>query len=327
VISEVTVLNVDAEWPPESINPAEEPREKDKARVCCRIHVLRGARIPGRISRVRLQFASSGAEHRDGAKPGACSAIGSWSSFRSQKGTMMTRLLTALVLGCCLAACSSSTAPSRTTTTATSVSLVPNQATLQTGHGLKFFVVTSYGQQSNGPLSPVLMPDGPGFAWSVAGMGCSGASCGTIDATGRFTAPAAVPDPAMVTVTATSVVDSTKSLEATVTLIPFESFSMNPTSVDFGKQMIDTASASRAVTVTNTGSTPQPVHGRFTGAPGQSHDFAQTSDCPSMLAVGASCTFNVTFTPSATGTRGATLNVDGIFDEEGLVNVGGTGTN
>ena len=35
------------------------------------------ARIDGRISRVRLQLASSGAEHRDGAKPGACSAIGS----------------------------------------------------------------------------------------------------------------------------------------------------------------------------------------------------------------------------------------------------------
>jgi hypothetical protein len=116
-------------------------------------------------------------------------------------------------------------------------------------------------------------------------------------------------------------------LEATVTLIPFESFSMNPTSIDFGNQMLYTASASRAVTVTNPGSMPQPVHGRFTGTPGQWQDFAQTNDCPSMLPVGASCTFNVTFTPSATGGRSATFTVDGIFDEEGLVNVGGTGTN
>ena len=40
-----------------------------------------------------------------------------------------------------------------------------------------------------------------------------------------------------------------------------------------------------------------------------------------MLAVGASCTLNVTFTPNATGGRGAILAVDGINDEEGFVNV------
>lgn len=55
----------------ESINHGEEPREKDNPSVCCRTHVLRGARIHGRVSRVRLQFASSGAEHRDRAKPEA----------------------------------------------------------------------------------------------------------------------------------------------------------------------------------------------------------------------------------------------------------------
>jgi hypothetical protein len=46
-----------------------------------------------------------------------------------------------------------------------------------------------------------------------------------------------------------------------------------------------------------------------------------------MLAVNASCTFNITFAPSATGSRHATLVVDGIFEEEGFVNLGGTGTN
>ncbi len=102
---------------------------------------------------------------------------------------------------------------------------------------------------------------------------------------------------------------------------------LNPTSVEFGNQMVNTTSAPRAVTVTNTGSTPQPVRGRINGTPGQWQNFAFTNDCPSMLAVGASCTFNITFTPSATGGRGAYLMVDGIFDEEGFVNVGGTGTN
>ena len=102
---------------------------------------------------------------------------------------------------------------------------------------------------------------------------------------------------------------------------------MNPTSVEFGNQMVNTTSAPRAVTVTNTGSTSQPVHGRMNGTPGQWQDFASTNDCPTMLAVGASCTFDITFTPSGTGPWGAALVVDGINDEEAFVNLGGVGTN
>ena len=102
---------------------------------------------------------------------------------------------------------------------------------------------------------------------------------------------------------------------------------MNPSSVEFGNQMVNTTSAPRAVTVTNTGSTPQPVRGRMNGTPGQWQGFASTNDCPTMLEVGASCTFKITFAPSATGSWRAYLVVDGINDEEGFVNVGGTGTN
>jgi hypothetical protein len=100
---------------------------------------------------------------------------------------------------------------------------------------------------------------------------------------------------------------------------------MNPTSVDFGNQMVNTTSAARAVTVTNTGSTPQPVGPRIDGTPGQWENFAYTNDCPTMLALGASCTLNITFTPSATGFRGADLVVDGTNEQEGFVNLGGTG--
>ena len=112
----------------------------------------------------------------------------------------------------------------------------------------------------------------------------------------------------------------------TVPFVPGQSFSVNPTSVLFGNQMVNTTSAPKAVTVTNTGSTPQPVFSRIGGTPGQWENFASTNDCPSMLAVGASCTFTITFTPSAAGGRGASLIVDGLTDEEGFVNVGGTGT-
>src|SRR4029450_195662 len=230
----------------------------------------------------------------------------------------MMRLLTPLVVGFCLAAgSSSSTAPS---TTQTGVAISPSSTTVLTGQVLQFLVLGGYGQQFSSL-------GGQDFTWSAAGPGCSGASCGTIDATGKYTAPATVPDPATLTVTARSVVDSSKSLEATVTISPPESFSMNPTSVDFGNQILNTTSAPKAVTLTNTGSTPQPVRGRMNGTPGQWQDFASTNDCPSRIAVGASCTFNITFRPSATGGRAGILVVDGTFEEEGIVSLTGTGTN
>ena len=53
--------------------------------------------------------------------------------------------------------------------------------------------------------------------WSLSGTGCYGVACGTISSAGLYTAPAALPDPPTVTVTATSIVDGTKGY-ATVTL-------------------------------------------------------------------------------------------------------------
>jgi Abnormal spindle-like microcephaly-assoc'd, ASPM-SPD-2-Hydin len=56
--------------------------------------------------------------------------------------------------------------------------------------------------------------------WKVSGTSCSGATCGTINGSGLFTAPVAVPSPNTATVTATSAGDSTKSASADVTITP-----------------------------------------------------------------------------------------------------------
>jgi hypothetical protein len=161
-------------------------------------------------------------------------------------------------------------------------------------------------------------------AWSLAGPGCSGASCGTIDATGKYTVPATVPAGNGVTVTARSVVDSTKSASVTVGIMG-ETLSVSPDSVEFGNQMVNTTSAPRLVTWTNTGSsTPQPIDLELSGDNGW-QDFAFTDDCPSMLAVGASCTINITFTASVTGVRVAYMGINGISDYS-FVTLGGTGT-
>src|SRR5262249_34689985 len=105
------------------------------------------------------------------------------------------------------------------------------------------------------------------------------------------------------------------------------SFSVSPSGITFGDQMVNTTSAPKAVTLTNTGGVPQPVVARINGSPGIWQNFAQTNDCPPRIAAGASCTFTITFTPSATGNRAATFFFDGFFDEEAAVNLSGAGTN
>jgi hypothetical protein len=66
---------------------------------------------------------------------------------------------------------------------------------------------------------------GKGVTWTVTGAGCTGAACGTVTPTSSasgaavsYTAPAAVPSPATVTLKATSVADTTKSASATITV-------------------------------------------------------------------------------------------------------------
>lgn len=84
--------------------------------------------------------------------------------------------------------------------------------------------VTASGVQQ---FAAVVTPSGANQAvtWSVSGSGCTGASCGAIDSTGRYTAPATVPSSPTVIVTATSAADSTKTGTATVTIAqpPFPS--------------------------------------------------------------------------------------------------------
>jgi Bacterial Ig-like domain (group 2) len=86
------------------------------------------------------------------------------------------------------------------------VTVSPASATVQTG-GLQQFTATVSPSGANQAVT-----------WSLSGTGCTGASCGTIDATGKYAAPATAPTPATVTLTATSVTDATKSASATITV-------------------------------------------------------------------------------------------------------------
>jgi phospholipase C len=102
--------------------------------------------------------------------------------------------------------------------------------------------------------------------------------------------------------------------------------SLTPTSLSFGNQPVGTKSPAQTVTLTNHGkSTLSISQVRFTGA--HSKDFEQTNTCGTSVAAKSSCTFNVTFRPSATGSRTATLNVgDNGGASPQTVTLSGTGT-
>ena len=86
------------------------------------------------------------------------------------------------------------------------VTVSPASVTVQTG-GVQQFTATVSPSGANQAVT-----------WSLSGTGCTGASCGTIDATGKYAAPATAPTPATVTLTATSVTAATKSASATITV-------------------------------------------------------------------------------------------------------------
>jgi Abnormal spindle-like microcephaly-assoc'd, ASPM-SPD-2-Hydin len=104
--------------------------------------------------------------------------------------------------------------------------------------------------------------------------------------------------------------------------------SLSPTSLSFGNQQVNTSSAVQAVTLTNSGNATLTIQSiELNGS--HSGDYHQQNTCPhnsSTLAAGASCTINVTFTPSATGSRIAILTItDNASGSPQPVALSGTG--
>jgi hypothetical protein len=81
-----------------------------------------------------------------------------------------------------------------------------------------------------------------------------------------------------------------------------------PGRINFATQNLNTKSSPAAVTLVNTGNASLSISGiALAGA--NSSDFAQSNTCGSVLAPGASCNVNVTFAPTAGGSRTASLKI------------------
>jgi hypothetical protein len=77
---------------------------------------------------------------------------------------------------------------------------------------------------------------------------------------------------------------------------------VSPGSLTFGSQATGTTSASQTITLTNTESTTLNITRVAIGGTNLS-DFAETDNCLGSVAIGASCSITVTFTPTAAGSR------------------------
>jgi methionine-rich copper-binding protein CopC len=101
---------------------------------------------------------------------------------------------------------------------------------------------------------------------------------------------------------------------------------VSPTSLTFTARTVGTTSAAMTVTLTSNLALAMPISSlTFTGA--NALDFAApTNTCGASLAAKAHCTISITFTPGATGTRTATLNVsDSASNTPQTVALTGTG--
>jgi hypothetical protein len=97
--------------------------------------------------------------------------------------------------------------------------------------------------------------------------------------------------------------------------------SASPSSLAFGSQNVGTTSGARSVTVSNTGNAAASI-----SSLAASGEYAQTNTCGSSIAAGASCTVNVTFTPTAAGTRtGAVTITSNAANSPSTIALTGTG--
>ena len=115
------------------------------------------------------------------------------------------------------------------------------------------------------------------------------------------------------------------TLTGTGTATPAPQAVLTPATLTFASQTVNTTSASQTLTLSNPGTATLNITGvTINGANATS--FAANSGCGATLAVGATCSITVTFTPSTTGALNATVSVaDNAANSPQTSTVSGTG--
>jgi S-formylglutathione hydrolase FrmB len=98
-----------------------------------------------------------------------------------------------------------------------------------------------------------------------------------------------------------------------------------PISMSFGRVLVHRSTSPRSATLTNTGTSILNVPS--IGISGTNpQDYSQTNTCGPTVNAGMSCTISATFTPSAIGTRSASVSItDSSTDSPQLISLAGIG--
>ena len=106
---------------------------------------------------------------------------------------------------------------------------------------------------------------------------------------------------------------------------PAPDVALSPSSLTFGSVNLGSSSAASTITLTNSGNAALSINGITIGG-ADNGDFSQTNTCGSSVAAGTNCTISVIFTPTATGSRSATLSIaDNASGSPQTVALTGTG--
>lgn len=163
--------------------------------------------------------------------------------------------------------------------------------------------VTTY----NADALTATLPSGTDFHFTPPSSCLSGATSCTITVSYSPFVPGTAASLLTLTDTATGLFN-TVALSGTGTAIPAPVLSLPTSSLSFNATAVGTTIVSVPLTLTNTGTAPlnlsTPV---FTGT--NAADYTQTNTCVAAVAPGASCTLSVQFSPSASGTRAASLQI------------------
>jgi hypothetical protein len=123
-----------------------------------------------------------------------------------------------------------------------------------------------------------------------------------------------------------SVTDNAPASPQTVTLTGTGTYvSWTPASLTFGPQTVGTSSAPQTITFTNNGPSKLTIKSILpTGT--DNKDFTDTNNCGTSLPSKSSCSINVTFTPTAKGTRTANITISDYLGSNTTQNIPLSGT-
>ncbi len=101
---------------------------------------------------------------------------------------------------------------------------------------------------------------------------------------------------------------------------------LSPNTLSFGQQVLGTTSTPQVVSLSNTGTQTLSISSLNVGG-ADSGDFSQSNNCGTSVPAGKSCQISVTFAPSATGPRSASIFiVDNAPNSPQSIPLSGTGT-